>query len=358
MGLKNSQYQAIMRKYEQKQLRNHDILTQHYEEVYRQLPEFKSLDDSISILSVQYGKRLLNGDQKAISSLKEELAILRASKQELLRSSGFPADYLEPVYDCPNCKDTGYIGNQKCHCFKKAIIDLLYEQSNLKEILKKENFSNFALDYYSTNFIDPKTGRSSRQVIEDALRICRNFVTSFGTDFQNLFLYGDVGVGKTFLSNCIAKELMDKEYSVLYFSASKFFSSLAKHAFDKQDVDAQNMFELIYNCDCLIIDDLGAERGTDFALERVHSLVDTRISANKPMIVTTNIDITDMGNCSDLKKKRTFDRIMPATFAFAMKGTSYRMKQAQKSYKALKDLLLSEETIGKDRNTNENDQNL
>ena len=176
MGLKKSQYQAIMRKYEQKQLRNHDILTQHYEEVYRQLPEFKSLDDSISILSVQYGKRLLNGDQKAISSLKEELAILRASKQELLRSSGFPADYLEPVYDCPNCKDTGYIGNQKCHCFKKAIIDLLYEQSNLKEILKKENFSNFALDYYSTNFIDPKTGRSSRQVIEDALRICRNIL--------------------------------------------------------------------------------------------------------------------------------------------------------------------------------------
>lgn len=108
----------------------------------------------------------------------------------------------------------------------------------------------------------------------------------------------------------------------------------------------------------LIIDDLGAERGTDFALERVHSLVDTRISANKPMIVTTNIDITDMGNCADLKKKRTFDRILPATFVFAMKGTSYRMKQAQKSYKTLKDLLLSEETIGKDRNTNENDQNL
>ena len=110
--------------------------------------------------------------------------------------------------------------------------------------------------------------------------------------------------------------------------------------------------------DLLIIDDLGTERGTDFALERVHSLVDTRISANKPMIVTTNIDITDMGNCVDLKKKRTFDRIMPATFAFAMKDTSYRMKQAKKSYETLKDLLLSEETIGKDRNTNENDQNL
>lgn len=92
----------------------------------------------------------------------------------------------------------------------------------------------------------------------------------------------------------------------------------------------------------LIIDDLGAERGTEFALERVHSLVDTRISADKPMIVTTNIDITDMGNCHDLKKKRTFDRILPATFSFAMKGMSYRMKQAQRSYADLKNILLGE----------------
>ena len=104
-------------------------------------------------------------------------------------------------------------------------------------------------------------------------------------------------------------------------------------------VDVLNVDENEITMDTTFIDDLGADRGTDIALERVHSLVDTRISANKPMIVTTNIDITDMGNCADLKKKRTFDRIMPATFAFAMKGTSYRMKQAQKSYKTLKVLL-------------------
>ncbi len=134
MGLKNSQYQAIMRKYEQKQLRNHDILTQHYEEVYRQLPEFKSLDDSISILSVQYGKRLLNGDQKAISSLKEELAILRASKQELLRSSGFfrlsigNRSMIGELLKIPDIS-----GNQKCHGFtKKASLTCFMIQSNLK----------------------------------------------------------------------------------------------------------------------------------------------------------------------------------------------------------------------------------
>ena len=293
MGLKNSQYQAIMRKYEQKQLRNHDILTQHYEEVYRQLPEFKSLDYSISILSVQYGKRLLNGDQKAISSLKEELAILRASKQELLRSSGFPADYLEPVYDCPNCKDTGYIGNQKCHCFKKAIIDLLYEQSNLKEILKKENFSNFALDYYSTNF-----------------------------------LYGDVGVGKTFLSNCIAKELMDKEYSVLYFSASKFFSSLAKHAFDKQDVDAQNMFELIYNCDCLIIDDLGTEYTNNFIASQFFTCINERLLNSRSTIISTNLSLDTL---ADLYTERSFSRITSNYIMLKLIGDDIRIKKKLKN---------------------------
>lgn len=99
MGLRNAQYHAIMREYEKRQLKSHDIQTARYEEVYTKLPEFKSLDDSISILSVQYGKKLLNGDPTALSSLKEELALLRASKKKLLTSAGYPENYLEPVYE-------------------------------------------------------------------------------------------------------------------------------------------------------------------------------------------------------------------------------------------------------------------
>ena len=108
MALKNAQYYTIMREYEKKQLKSRDIQTARYEEVYKKLPEFKSLDESISILSVQYGKKLLGGDSRALDSLKEELEILRSSKKNLLVSSGFPADYLKPVYECPDCKDTGY----------------------------------------------------------------------------------------------------------------------------------------------------------------------------------------------------------------------------------------------------------
>ena len=228
MGLKNSQYHAIMRKYEQKQLHSHDIQVARYEEVYKKLPEFKTLDDSIASLSIQHGKKLLDGDTSAVDALKKDLAELRNRKIHLLKSAGFPEDYLEPVYDCPDCKDTGYIGNKKCHCFKKAIIGLLYDQSNIKKFPVEADFSNFRLDYYPVSHYDKKTGRSSRSMMEDTLRICHHFIDSFGTEFNNLFFYGDVGVGKTFLSTCIAKEIMNREYSVLYFLLHSFLILLPR----------------------------------------------------------------------------------------------------------------------------------
>ncbi len=176
--------------------------------------------------------------------------------------------------------------------------------------------------------------------LPDARKIGTNYIRNFEEMGRTgLLLYGDVGTGKTYLAACIANALLNKGFSV------KWLTSM-------QIVERGNLFNeseyaeythSIVSPDLLIIDDLGAERGTEFALERVHSLVDTRISSNKPMIVTTNIDITDIGNCPDLKKKRTFDRILPATFSFAMKGMSYRMKQAQRSYADLKNLLLGED---------------
>lgn len=196
MALKNSQYYAIMREYEQRQLRNHDIQTARYQEVYKKLPEFKSLDESISILSVQYGKKLLNGDDHALDALKEELEILRSSKKNLLVSAGFPEDYLEPVYECPDCKDTGYIGNEKCHCFKKAVIRLLYDQSNIREFPSEAAFENFSLDFYSPSLYDKTTGRSARAMMEDTLRICHRFIDTFGTEFQNLFFLRQRGRGE------------------------------------------------------------------------------------------------------------------------------------------------------------------
>ena len=158
MALSNSQYDQLMRDYEQLQLDNEHELRLRFDEVYVKIPKLRTIDDTISSLSVEKAKRLLEGDEDALSSFHEKLLTLTDEKQKLLTSHGFPSDYLEKHYHCPDCQDTGYIGTRKCHCMKKAIIELLYNDSNLKGILEQENFHTFSLDYYSKSHIDPLTG--------------------------------------------------------------------------------------------------------------------------------------------------------------------------------------------------------
>ena len=324
MALKNSQYYAIMRNYEQIRLKNHDLQNARYEEVCAKIPEFKSLDESISILSVQYGKKLLNGDESALTSLKDELKRLRGRKKDLLVSAGFPADYLEPVYDCPDCRDTGYIGNQKCHCFKKAIIQLLYDQSNIKEFPTEASFGHFRLDFYPSSLYDKTTGRSARAMMEDTLRICHRFIDTFGKEFQNLFFYGSVGVGKTFLSTCIAREIMEREYSVVYFSAPQLFNTLAQTKFDKSDVDARNMAEYIYNCDLLIIDDLGSEYTNAFITAQFFTCINERLIHRKSTIISTNLSLESI---ADLYTERSFSRITSNYALLKIIGDDIRIRK-------------------------------
>ena len=324
MGLNNSQYQTIIREYEQKQFRSRDILSRHYTEVYERLPQLKSLDESISILSVQYGKRLLGGDDTAVDSLKKELAILRKNKEDLLKSAGFPADYLELSYECPECKDTGYIGNKKCRCFKKAVSHMLYEQSNLKEILKKENFNTFSFNYYSDNFIDPKSDRSSLAIMKDAFAACQDFVHTFDDQHKSLFLYGDVGVGKTFLSNCIAKELMDAGFSVIYYSAPSFFNMLAQSTFQKNAADSQNIYEYIFDCDLLIIDDLGTEFTNSFVTSQLFTCINERLLGKRSTVISTNLSLDSL---ADLYTERSFSRITSNYIMLKLIGDDIRIKK-------------------------------
>ena len=323
MGLKNSQYHAIMRKYEQKQLHSHDIQMARYEEVYKKLPEFKTLDDSIASLSIQHGKKLLDGDTSAVDALKKDLAELRNRKIHLLKSAGFPEDYLEPVYDCPDCKDTGYIGNKKCHCFKKAIIGLLYDQANIKKFPVEADFSNFRLDYYPVSHYDKKTGRSSRSMMEDTLRICHHFIDSFGTEFNNLFFYGDVGVGKTFLTYCIAKELLDSMHSVIYYSAFDLFDAFARNTFSNSDTtEGEN--DYILNCDLLIIDDLGTELTNSFVASQFFLCINERILRKKSTVISTNLTL---GSFMDTYSERVFSRVSSNYTMIKLIGKDIRIQK-------------------------------
>ena len=324
MALSNSQYDQLMRTYEQKQLDNEHQLREHYRQAYSFIPELEELDHSISAMSVQKARRLLDGDSQALSSLKEDLNSLIAQKKRLLQSHGLPADYLELHYNCPDCQDTGYIGTEKCHCFKQAIVELLYTQSNLQEVLDKENFSTCSLSYYSNNHIDPLTGRSSLESMQTALKVCHDFVDTFSDEFHNILLYGDTGVGKTFLSHCIAKELIDKSFSVVYFTAAQLFDILAKNTFGKKEEQNLQAQELIYDCDLLIIDDLGTEFSNTFTVSQLFNCLNERILRQKSTIISTNLALEDI---KSIYSERTFSRISSNYTILRLTGDDIRIQK-------------------------------
>lgn len=323
MPLTNSQYNTLMRTYEEKQLKSRDLQNLHYERAYAQIPELKAIDESISLHSLNQAKKLLNGDKSALDELKNTISSLQAKKLSLLSANGFPSNYLEPSYECPDCKDTGYIGSQKCHCFLKAIIELFYTQSNLAGILERENFDTFSFDYYSINYIDEMTGHSAQKLAVHAHDECMKFIKNFEEEHSNLLLFGTTGVGKTFLSHCIAKEIMQTAHSVLYLTATEFFDALLAKAIS-QDAESLLLYEQIQNCDLLIIDDLGTERNTDFIVSQLFVCLNNRIINQKSTIISTNLTLDKIkANYTE----RTFSRISNHYKILRLAGDDIRIQK-------------------------------
>lgn len=171
------------------------LLAQRRQQVYAQLPEYRELDASVGATSVAHARLLLDGDDSSLAELKRELASKAERRRLLLSQAGYPPDYLEPFYDCPDCLDTGYIGSEKCHCFRQQEITLLYEQSGIQEMIARENFDTLSTAYYEGEDL---------QRFENAVAISHKFVDEFKKSYQNLLFYGTVGTGKSFLSGCIA----------------------------------------------------------------------------------------------------------------------------------------------------------
>ena len=184
MALTNSQYDTIMRIYEQKRLRTHDLLTRRYNEIYEQIPRIHEIDNEISHLGVANARALIDGNTDAPAQFRRQLHALTVEKEALLLASGYPADYLEPDYECPDCQDTGYVDGRKCRCFQKAEIDLLYTQSNLTDILKSENFSTFRMDYYSSDYIDAVSHKSSLDMAKEAFTVSALFQITSAASFR------------------------------------------------------------------------------------------------------------------------------------------------------------------------------
>ena len=270
MALTNKQYDSIIRTYEKRQIAHQHELREHLNQVREQLPEYAELEKQESALFLQKAEYLLDEEKSRAMEISEDIALLRAKKANLLDRAGFPKDYLTLHYTCPDCKDTGYIDGQKCHCFRQASVALLYEQSGIQELLKQDNFDSLSYEYYEGEDLER---------FRNAVTTCRNFIKNFNSDYHNLFFYGTVGTGKSFLSGCVAKELIEKGNLVIYFSATQLFNELSKSTFDYRNrEDLSVLQDDLFNCDLLIIDDLGTELTNTFIASQLFTCVNEYFS--------------------------------------------------------------------------------
>ena len=314
MALTNSQYNTIMKTYEEKQLASRQELDAKIAHVNKHVPRYQQLSEQISSLAVQQAFLMLEQDAGNKEEFKNTLANLRKEKQQVLLDAGYPAGYLEPVYVCPDCRDTGYIGLEKCHCFKQQIINLLYQQSNIHEMLKETNFSNLSYQYYEGEDLIH---------FENAVKTCKEFIDCFNSDYHNLFFYGTVGTGKSFLSGCVAKELIDQGKSVIYFSSTGLFEKLSTLSFDyNAKEDKAELYEDLYSCDLLIIDDLGTELTNNFSSSQFFSCLNERILRKKSFIISTNLSLQEL---RDRYSDRIFSRITSNFKLCKITGPDIRM---------------------------------
>ncbi len=305
MPLSNTQYDAIMRGYDARRMRANQLQKKRFDEVCAKYPKLREIEDDIASLSVRQARRLLDGDTAALGALKEQLARCRKERSALLAASDIPADYLDVPYTCPACKDRGLIDGKRCHCFVQAEIDLVYTQSNIREILAVENFNALTFDYYSDADVNPANGMSSLATAKEAVAKCLDFIKNFDVRFSNLYFYGDTGTGKTFLSNCVAKELLESGHSVIYFTAFQLFDILSRGVFDKE-AEAIAAHKNIFECDLLIIDDLGTEVSNSFTTSQLFLCINERILRKKSTIISTNLG---MNQLAGLYSERILSRI-------------------------------------------------
>lgn len=326
MALNNSEYQVIVREYDELRLANLREQKRRKERVYAALPVLAEIDEQLIHGSVQSAKLALRGDPELLHSLKRTNDRLIAQKKNLIRCAGFPEDYLEPIYHCPLCKDTGYIDHKFCRCFHQAIINHFFMDVNRRELLEKENFSTFDESLYSRTLIDEATGMTYYDVMKDFLQKAKEYVEHFDTVKRGLLIHGYVGVGKTFLINCIAKALLDKNYTVLYLSSFRLFEIFEQYKFGHEDesTNARRAFDTILDCDLLIIDDLGTELTNSYTNSQLFICMEERALRHKPIVISTNLSMERIN-------RRYSERIVSRLFNFQyikILGSDNRIKRS------------------------------
>jgi DNA replication protein DnaC len=317
MSFNKENYSRIRAEYDEK--RNKAVQEANKREgyIYDTLKGIKLIDGKLRATGAKLLSVAMEGGENVaerIELIKKENLSLQAKRAEILRQNGYSADYTEPQYECKQCNDTGFIGDKICDCLKKALIMAQYQTSGIGYLMKSQSFKTFKLDYY-------KDGQHMQQVYD----MCKSYAEQYDNSGKSLLLCGNTGLGKTHMSTSIAKIVIDKGYNVLYDTAQEIIGDFEQERFGSYGEDKPDL-DKYFDCDLLIIDDLGTEVSNQFTVSCLYNIINTRLNKSKSTIINTNL------NQNELPKRygnriasRIFGEYKPLVFI----GNDIRMKKLE-----------------------------
>lgn len=314
----------VLREYDTKKGVALEKKNKETKKAYEACSELELIDKKINELGLESMRKILN-DKENAAALRAEfesaLKKLNSQRAKIIQENKINPYYNKPVYECSLCEDSGYDKNgNRCVCFEKRLNELYMEKSQMGTILENADFKNFSLDYYSNLRKDDCA--SPKEIITEALEYSKKFCEDFDNVTYNLFFYGSTGLGKTFLSAIIAKNVMKKGKDVKYVRATRVFSTYEDYKF--KDYRLKGEIDEIYNCDLLVIDDLGTECTNKNNVSFLFDLINDRLINGRKIIINTNLDLSSF---SKQYTVRLTSRIYDAFKIFSFEGEDIRIRK-------------------------------
>lgn len=288
-------YEAVAAAYAQKRRGNRAKFERRQLEIHEKIPKILEIDRELSQTAFSVARAVLTktGDAaQLVRGLQLRNQQLLLERAKLLVEYGYPEDYLDYPYDCPRCKDEGYVDTMMCDCMKKALKQEALRRLNQVSGMELCTFESFSLQYYPQE-PDPDTNVSPRKRMEAVLAFCRQYAQSFSQQSKNLFLFGPTGLGKTHLSLAIAGAVMGKGFGVVYGSVADLLSRVEREHFTKGGGNGETLQGLL-RCDLLILDDLGAEFSSQFTVAALYQIINNRMMSRLPTIINSNLSSREL----------------------------------------------------------------
>ena len=320
MGYNKADLVRVKSEYSKKYQRAREDADKRALEVYMRIPRVKAIDASLSGTALEIMSAISAGKapaEETLATVRARNEALIAEREALLLEAGYPKDYTDVHYECKKCDDSGYVDGRMCECMRRQLILAGYESSGLGKLIATQRFDNFSLDYY-------KTGGGNYDNVKMYFSALKSFAEGFSESTEKSFLLmGGTGLGKTHLSTAVAKTVIDKGYDVLYVSAIDMFSDFEKKQFGGGEDNTGRYFE----CDLLIIDDLGTELSNQFTVSCLYNVINSRINSARSTFINTNLSKKEIeSKYAERITSRLFGEYYPLLFC----GVDIRKQKMQR----------------------------